>query len=73
MGRLVIDADGHVSEPPELWEEFCDPEFLAFATDYPHPDGVFPGVVKALADRGDLSEDRKDKILGLNAKRCFGL
>ncbi len=31
MSRLVIDADGHISEPPELWEEFCDPEFLAFA------------------------------------------
>ena len=31
MSRLVIDADGHINEPPELWEEFCDPEFLAFA------------------------------------------
>ena len=30
MSKLVIDADGHISEPPELWEEFCDPEFLAF-------------------------------------------
>ncbi|MCE2391899.1 MAG: amidohydrolase [Proteobacteria bacterium] len=46
---------------------------LLFASDYPHPDGIFPGVVSALADRDDLSESTKAKVLRDNALRCFGL
>ena len=46
---------------------------LLFASDYPHPDGIFPGVVAALADRDDLSETTKAKVLRDNAARCFGL
>jgi len=46
---------------------------VMFATDYPHPDSTFPGVVAALRDRTDLPADAKEKILGGNARRCFGL
>jgi uncharacterized protein len=46
---------------------------IVFASDYPHPDGIFPGVVKALADRDDLSDTTKTKILATNAKRLFDL
>lgn len=46
---------------------------LLFASDYPHPDGIFPGVVAALADREDVSEATKAKLLRDNAVRCFGL
>jgi predicted TIM-barrel fold metal-dependent hydrolase len=46
---------------------------LLFASDYPHPDGIFPGVVAALADRADLSPGSKAKLLRDNALRCFGL
>src|SRR5260370_16848677 len=27
MNYNVIDADGHVTEPPNLWEEYMDPKF----------------------------------------------
>lgn len=46
---------------------------IVFASDYPHPDAVFPGVVAELADRNDVSEQTKRKILGLNAVRLFRL
>jgi uncharacterized protein len=46
---------------------------VVFASDYPHPDGIFPGVVAALADRDDLSDVAKIKILATNPARCFGL
>ena len=46
---------------------------IVFASDYPHPDGIFPGVVAALADRADLSAETKTKILATNPTRCFGL
>ena len=46
---------------------------IIFASDYPHPDAIFPGVVAALADRDDLSTETKTKILATNPVRCFGL
>jgi len=46
---------------------------IVFASDYPHPDGIFPGVVAALADRDDLSDVAKIKILAQNPARCFAL
>jgi uncharacterized protein len=46
---------------------------IVFASDYPHPDAIYPGVVKALADRDDLTDATKTKILATNPVRCFGL
>jgi predicted TIM-barrel fold metal-dependent hydrolase len=46
---------------------------IVFASDYPHPDAIFPGVVAALADRADISDTTKTKILATNPARCFGL
>ena len=48
-------------------------EQVLFATDYPHPDGIFPGVVAAMADRTDLPAASKSRVLRDNAARCFGL
>ncbi len=47
-------------------DNFC------FNTDYPHPDGTFPGGFAAF-DRQPLSEDIKRKILWDNPARAFGL
>ncbi|MSQ25466.1 MAG: amidohydrolase [Dehalococcoidia bacterium] len=44
---------------------------LTFATDYPHPDGIWPGVVAELANRTDISAVSKAKILGENARRLY--
>jgi predicted TIM-barrel fold metal-dependent hydrolase len=46
-------------------------DFVMFASDYPHPDGVFPGAVTLLSDRTDLSDKTKTKLLATNATRCF--
>ena len=27
MEYNVIDADGHILEPPDLWEQYIDPKF----------------------------------------------
>jgi predicted TIM-barrel fold metal-dependent hydrolase len=48
-------------------------DVIMWASDYPHPDGIFPGAVAELADRTDLSDETKRKILRTNALRCFGL
>lgn len=46
---------------------------LLFASDYPHPDGMFPGAVRAIDEREDLSAESKEKILRTNAQKCYGL
>ena len=27
MNAKVVDADAHVTEPPDLWERYIDPEY----------------------------------------------
>jgi predicted TIM-barrel fold metal-dependent hydrolase len=53
--------------------ELVGDDVILFASDYPHPDAIFPGAVDALAQRDDLSDESKRKILRSNAERCFGL
>jgi predicted TIM-barrel fold metal-dependent hydrolase len=53
--------------------QLLNDDIILWASDYPHPDAIFPGAVDALADRDDLSDQSKLKILRTNAERCFGL
>src|SRR5262249_56120363 len=68
QGYISADPDEKVL--PGIVQAIGD-DNLVFASDYPHPDGIFPGVVAALRDRDDLSDSSKAKILGLNAARLY--
>jgi predicted TIM-barrel fold metal-dependent hydrolase len=46
---------------------------LVFASDYWHWDGEFPGSVAGLAERADVSDSLKRKVLGDNAARLYRL
>jgi predicted TIM-barrel fold metal-dependent hydrolase len=49
-------------------------DVLMWASDYPHFDCTFPGVVEELYESCvELDEDVQDKIKGGNAARCYGL
>lgn len=49
-------------------------ECIVWATDYPHPDAVFPGAVDALRSGMEgLSAGSQERILGSNAQRYFGI
>jgi len=49
-------------------------DVLMWASDYPHFDCTFPGVVEELQEACvELPEDVQDKIMGENAARCYGL
>jgi len=48
-------------------------DFLLYASDYPHWDSEFPDSARALRERADLAPAARDKILGANAARLFGL
>ncbi len=87
-GELVPDikrppseyiANGHVyffCEPEEAMLPYVAKQYedaIVFTSDYPHWDAKFPGAVEALAQRNDLSEAVKRKILSENAARFYGL
>jgi predicted TIM-barrel fold metal-dependent hydrolase len=46
---------------------------IIYASDFPHWDHSFPGSVKEIQDRGDLTEGQKRKILADNALRLYRL
>ncbi|HLK11276.1 MAG TPA: amidohydrolase family protein [Candidatus Binatia bacterium] len=47
---------------------------VVWASDYPHPDAVFPGAVaKSLAAMADVPEASRRKVFGTNAARLYGI
>jgi uncharacterized protein len=70
--QCFITCEQRESMLPAVVDVLGD-DFVMFATDYPHPDGVFPGAVALLRDRTDISDETKTKLLSTNAARCFGL
>jgi len=45
---------------------------LIWASDFPHSDAKYPGVVDELMERvGELSSERQRKIVGANAARVY--
>jgi predicted TIM-barrel fold metal-dependent hydrolase len=46
-------------------------ETLVYSSDSPHWDGGFPNTTRELAERADLSDDNKRKILGEYARRLY--
>jgi predicted TIM-barrel fold metal-dependent hydrolase len=68
--QCFVSADAEEFMLPQVVSLIGD-DNLCFSTDYPHPDHTFEGVVAALAERTDLSDASKRKILGGNAARVF--
>src|SRR4030095_2460978 len=53
--------------------DYIGPHKILWATDYPHPDGFFPGAPKLIADRPELSAATKRQILAGGALGFYGL
>jgi uncharacterized protein len=52
--------------------EFVGEDCVVWASDYPHPDAIFPGAVQATLDNVRLNETQKRKILVDNGRRLYG-
>jgi uncharacterized protein len=70
--QCFVSTEPNEKTLPQVLQVLGD-DNIVFASDYPHPDGIFPGVVAALSERTDVSDVAKTKILATNAARCFGL
>jgi predicted TIM-barrel fold metal-dependent hydrolase len=53
--------------------EALGPDFIMFASDYPHWDSDWPNSTQPLRERADLADDVRAKIAGENARRFYGL
>src|SRR5512134_1924600 len=53
--------------------DYIGPHKILWATDYPHPDGFFPGAPDLIANRPELSAETKREILAGGAKGFYGL
>jgi predicted TIM-barrel fold metal-dependent hydrolase len=53
--------------------DYLGPDRILWATDYPHPDGFFPGAPAMIANRPELSAETKSGVLAGGAKAFYGL
>jgi predicted TIM-barrel fold metal-dependent hydrolase len=61
---VTCEADEH--DLRYALEHFSEDRVL-MASDYPHFDSEFPGTVKELRERNDITQRQKEKILTYNA------
>ena len=71
-GRIYVTFEPEERTLPYVLETLGEDQFL-FASDYPHFDCMFPNAVKHVAERQDLTDGQKRKVLCENAARLFGL
>ena len=57
----------------DVLADYIGPDKILWATDYPHPDGFFPGAPKMIANRSDLSDEAKRGVLGGGASLFYKL
>jgi predicted TIM-barrel fold metal-dependent hydrolase len=69
--NVLVAARGDEMTLPSVTELVGD-DNVAFNTDYPHPDGTFPGGFEAL-ERQPISNESRRKIFWDNAARFFDL
>lgn len=71
-GQIYVTCEPDEPILPGVIDALGD-EFVMYASDYPHWDGDWPESTRSLRERGDIGETSRERILGANAARFFGL
>ena len=69
-GQIYFSCEPEETVLPAVVEAL-GPDFIMYASDYPHWDGEFPESTRGLRERTDISEETRAKILAQNAERFF--
>jgi predicted TIM-barrel fold metal-dependent hydrolase len=69
-GRLVISTEGEDGLAHAIRE--LGAQSVVWASDYPHWDAEFPGSVKKVLDRDDLTPDDQRALFEMNPRRLYG-
>src|SRR5919199_126662 len=70
-GRCFFGAEPEEKTLP-FAAEAVRPDILMYASDYPHWDSDWPHTVKTVAERTDMTDDLKRKVMAENALRFYG-
>jgi hypothetical protein len=70
--RVIFSCDPDEETLPFALAHLGDTQVM-YASDYPHWDALTPYTVKIIAERKDIDEQAKRRILGENAARFFNL
>lgn len=70
--QCFISCDPEEAEVPPV-SDVLGADKVLFASDYPHIDALFPGAVAAVRERGTLSAEAKQQVLGKNAAWLYRL
>ncbi len=71
-GRVFVSCDADEGELAHVLSKAGD-DCIVYASDYAHYDCLYPESVRVLRGREDLSPQAKEKVLGANAARLYGL
>jgi hypothetical protein len=71
-GQVYVSCEPDETVLPAVIDAL-GPDFIMYASDYPHWDGEFPESTRALRTRTDISEADRRKLLADNARRFYGL
>jgi len=71
-GQIYVSCEPDETVLPAVLDAL-GPDFVMYASDYPHWDGEFPNSTRALRTRTDISEAARRKVLGDNARRFYAL
>lgn len=71
-GQLYVSCEAGECAIP-LAVESLGPDFIMFASDYPHWDSEWPESTRPLRERQDLSAEVKQRIFASNAERFYRL
>jgi predicted TIM-barrel fold metal-dependent hydrolase len=71
-GNVWVSCESEEKILPAV-ADILGPDFIMYASDYPHWDGAWPESTKPLRERSDLSETVRAKVAGGNARRFYRL
>ncbi len=71
-GQVYVTCEPEEASVP-FAVQMLGPDFIMYASDYPHWDSDFPNSTRPLRQRTDISEQVRANILGRNAARFYGL
>ncbi|HVN85933.1 MAG TPA: amidohydrolase family protein [Candidatus Binatia bacterium] len=71
-GQLYVSCEPEEATLPTV-VDLLGPDFVMYASDYPHWDGDFPNSTKPMRERTDITPEVKARIMGGNAARLYRL
>src|SRR5258705_11122877 len=71
-GKIYLSCEADEWILPQALK-LVDENQIVYASDFPHWDNSYPGNIDEIRMRGDMTDAQKQKVLGDNCRRLYGL